>query len=120
MARDVRPDIFSDVHGMPHPKTFSFGWFSVPEILSKGPEFYTPLALNCQKGHHLPAPEVYKNQSPIKVLQKQFHQEIIFVVLLPPVCPSLQREHAKDSAQTEICLSRLFLTKATFDCCHMF
>ena len=28
----------------------------------KGPEFYTPLALNCQKGQRLPAPEVYKNQ----------------------------------------------------------
>ena len=28
--------------------------------------FYTPLALNCLKGHHLPAPEVYKNQSPKK------------------------------------------------------
>ena len=27
-------------------------------------DFYTPLALNCQKGQQLPAPEVYKNQSP--------------------------------------------------------
>ena len=27
-------------------------------------DFYTPLALNCQKGQHLPALEVYKNQSP--------------------------------------------------------
>ena len=27
-------------------------------------DFYTPLALNSQKGQHLPAPEVYKNQSP--------------------------------------------------------
>ena len=31
----------------------------------KDPEFYTPLPLNCQKGQRLPAPEVYKNQSPI-------------------------------------------------------
>ena len=30
----------------------------------KDPEFYTPLALNCQEGQHLPALEVYKNQSP--------------------------------------------------------
>ena len=29
-------------------------------------DFYTPLALNYQKGQHLPAPDVYKNQSPIK------------------------------------------------------
>ena len=29
-------------------------------------DFYTPLALNCEKGQHLPAPEVYKNQSPKK------------------------------------------------------
>ena len=28
-------------------------------------DFYTPLALNCVKRQHLPAPEVYKNQSPI-------------------------------------------------------
>ena len=28
-------------------------------------EWYTPLALNCQKGQHLPTLEVYKNQSPI-------------------------------------------------------
>ena len=27
-------------------------------------DFYTPLPLNCQKGQRLPAPEVYKNQSP--------------------------------------------------------
>ena len=27
-------------------------------------DFYTPLALNCEKGQHLPALEVYKNQSP--------------------------------------------------------
>ena len=25
-------------------------------------DLYTPLALNCQKGQHLPALEVYKNQ----------------------------------------------------------
>ena len=28
------------------------------------PDFYTPLAPNCLKGHYLPAPEVYKHQSP--------------------------------------------------------
>ena len=33
-------------------------------LCPKDPEFYIPLALNCQKGQHLPAPEVYKNQSP--------------------------------------------------------
>ena len=30
-------------------------------------DFYTPLALNCQKGQQLPALEVHKNQSPIIV-----------------------------------------------------
>ena len=34
-------------------------------LCPKDPEFYTPLVLNCQKGRHLPALEVYKNQSPI-------------------------------------------------------
>ena len=34
-------------------------------LCPKDPEFYTPLALNCQKGKHLPALEVYRNQSPI-------------------------------------------------------
>ena len=29
-------------------------------------DFYAPLALNCQKGQHLRALEVYKNQSPIR------------------------------------------------------
>ena len=38
----------------------------------KDPQFYTPLALNCQKGQHLPAPEVYKNQSPIEGTYSQF------------------------------------------------
>ena len=33
-------------------------------------DFYTPLALNCQKGQHLPALEVYKNLSPIPSSQK--------------------------------------------------
>ena len=33
-------------------------------LCPKDPEFYTPLALNCQKGQHPPALEVYKNQSP--------------------------------------------------------
>ena len=37
------------------------------KILSpKDPEFYTPLALKTAKGQHLPALEVYKNQSLIK------------------------------------------------------
>ena len=31
----------------------------------KDPDFYTPLALKTAKGQHLPALEVYKNQSPI-------------------------------------------------------
>ena len=37
-------------------------------LCPKDPEFYTPLALNCPKGQHLPAPEVYKNQSPMMCL----------------------------------------------------
>ena len=36
----------------------------IKNLFLKDPEFYTPLALNCQKGQHLPALEVYKNQSP--------------------------------------------------------
>ena len=32
--------------------------------IDRAQNFYTPLLLNCQKGQHLPAPEVYKNQSP--------------------------------------------------------
>ena len=35
-------------------------------LCTKDPEFYTPLALNCHKGQHLPALEVYRNQSPIE------------------------------------------------------
>ena len=34
-------------------------------LCPKDPEFYTPLALNCQKGQHLLAPEVYKISVPI-------------------------------------------------------
>ena len=34
-------------------------------LCPKGPDFYTPLALNTAKGQHLPALVVYKNQSPI-------------------------------------------------------
>ena len=33
-------------------------------LFSKDLEFYTPLALNRQKGQHLSALEVYKNESP--------------------------------------------------------
>ena len=33
-------------------------------MCANDPEFYTPLALNCAKGQHLPAPEVYNYQSP--------------------------------------------------------
>ena len=33
-------------------------------LCPKDPEFFSPLALNCQKGQHLPALHVYKNQSP--------------------------------------------------------
>ena len=34
-------------------------------LCPKDPDFYTPLALKTAKGQHLPALEVYKNQSPI-------------------------------------------------------
>ena len=37
----------------------------IKSLFPKDPEFYTPLALNCQKGQQLSALEVYKNQSPI-------------------------------------------------------
>ena len=37
----------------------------IKTLFPKDPEFYTPLALNCQKGQQLSALEVYKNQSPI-------------------------------------------------------
>ena len=37
-------------------------------LCPKDPVFYTPLALKTAKGQHLPALEVYKNQSPREVL----------------------------------------------------
>ena len=33
-------------------------------LCPKHPEFYTPLALKCHKGQHLPALDVYTNRSP--------------------------------------------------------
>ena len=33
-------------------------------LCPEDPDFYTPLALNCQKGQHLPAQEVYKISLP--------------------------------------------------------
>ena len=48
--------------------------FSAPAVYKilcpKDPDFYIPLALKRAKGQHLPALEVYKNQSPIKSLEK--------------------------------------------------
>ena len=45
--------------------------FSAPAVYKircpKDPDFYTPLALKMAKGQHLPALEVYKNQSPINL-----------------------------------------------------
>ena len=42
------------------------------KILSpKDPEFYTSLALNCQKGQQLSALEVYKNQSPNETIREK-------------------------------------------------
>ena len=38
-------------------------------LCPKDPDFYTPLALKRAKGQHLPALEVYKNQSPILLAQ---------------------------------------------------
>ena len=35
-------------------------------LCPKDPDFYTPLALKRTEGQHLPALEVYKNQSPIR------------------------------------------------------
>ena len=40
-------------------------------LCPKGPEFYTPLALNCQKGQHFSAPEVYKKMSPTFVSYRE-------------------------------------------------
>ena len=52
-------------------------------LFLKDPKFYTPLALNCQKGQHLPELEVYKNQSPSGVLQnlKEINSEIIIACI---------------------------------------
>ena len=36
-------------------------------LCPEDPDFYTPLALKTAKGQHLPALEVYKNQSPILI-----------------------------------------------------
>ena len=53
---------------------------SAPAVIKilcpKDPEFYAPLALSCQKGQHLPAPEVYKNQSP-KLISGDFSSLIL-------------------------------------------
>ena len=43
----------------------------------KDPEFYTPLALNCQKGQHLPALEVYKKQ--VKVSGLPRNEDVCFL-----------------------------------------
>ena len=43
-------------------------------LCPKDPEFYTRVALNCQKGRHLPALEVYKNHSPKKEAKKRYRQ----------------------------------------------
>ena len=48
--------------------------------------FCTPLALNCEKGQHLPALEVYKNQSPsVMVKPRQNSAEILGVVVIDPL-----------------------------------
>ena len=41
-------------------------------LCPKDPEFYTPLALKSQNSQHLPALEVYKNQSPTPLLRGRF------------------------------------------------
>ena len=38
-------------------------------LCPKDPDFYTPLALKKAKGQHLPALEVYKNQSPTNLVK---------------------------------------------------
>ena len=40
-------------------------------LCPKDPEIFTLLALNCQKGQHLPTLEVYKNQSPKNLVSFQ-------------------------------------------------
>ena len=40
-------------------------WETEKILCPKDPQFYTPLALNCQKGQCLPAPVVFRNQSPM-------------------------------------------------------
>ena len=60
----------------------------------KDPEFYTPLALNCQKRQHLSALEVYKNQSPIVTRELGIIQFVAFV-------PETGRAHAWDACLTE-------------------
>ena len=64
-------------------------------LFLKDPEFYTLLALNCQKGQHLPALEVYKNQSPTPL---QFHfLEPSFFFFTPIFC---SRGRPSDSLPT--------------------
>ena len=46
-------------------------------------DFYTPLALNCQKRQHLPALEVYKNQSPICPLKGTYLSNVLSTMASP-------------------------------------
>ena len=49
-------------------------------MVFKERDFNTPLALNCQKGQHLSALEVYKNQSHITV--ELFYLQLCFLAFL--------------------------------------
>ena len=71
-------------------------------LCPKDPEFYTPLALNRQKGQHLPALEEYKNQSHMLYLQFQH----------PPL-----RRHTRPLSPMIFFVNFTFLF-CIFRCCH--
>ena len=53
-------------------------------------DFYTPLALNCQKGQHLPALEVFQNQSPTCLSWKTLVERVLSTA--PHLLPKTQTQ----------------------------
>ena len=62
---------------------------SIKILCPKDPDFYTPLALKtAQKGQHLPALVVYKNQSPIEGVFRVFLPIRVSPLHVSPLHPS--------------------------------
>ena len=86
--------------------------FSAPAVYKirvlRAQDFYTPLALKTAKGQHLPALEVYKNQSPKRVSENALlHSDTIKArkkkvnaALAMPACYMLQRGFSQGESST--------------------